>query len=149
MKRSLLALLLSAVGLAMPQVAAAETAAAPAKLPQIVTAGHPALAKVNLHAKFSSVDSVCFDFTFEGDLLDPGEILRVTPLELFPSLGGPGFGNGGAEPVAQRTLCVESSVAPDITALFADGKAKDLEVGIETGSVQIASLVVSVTGTSR
>jgi hypothetical protein len=148
-KRSLVAVvLLSTVALAAPHLAAADTAVAPAKLSQtVVTANDPALAKIKMHAKFASVDSVCFDFVFVGDLLDPGEILRVTPLQLLPSLSGPGFRNVGAEPLTERELCLDSSINPDITALFADGKDKDLEIGIETGSVRIATLLVSVTGT--
>jgi hypothetical protein len=82
MKRSLMSVLfLTAVFLLVPQVAAADTASAPARLSQtVVTVGDPALAKVNVRAKFSSVDTVCFDFTFVNDLLDPGEILLITPL---------------------------------------------------------------------
>jgi hypothetical protein len=36
-----------------------------------------------------------------------------------------------------------------VTALFTDGKEKDLEIGMQSGSVEIASLVVTVTGTPR
>jgi hypothetical protein len=59
---------------------------------------------------FSSVESVCFDFTFVNDLFDPGEILLITPLQLFPSLTGPGFENGGDAPQAERTFCADSSL---------------------------------------
>ena len=139
---------MAAVALAAPGVVAADTSSAPAKLSQkVVTVGDSALAKVNVHAKFSSVDSVCFDFTFVNDLLDPGEFLRITPLKLFPSLGGFGIQNVGSTPQAERTVCVDSSGNPDVTALFTDGRENDLEIAMESGSVQIASLVVTVTGT--
>jgi hypothetical protein len=130
-------------------VAAADTASAPARLSQtVITVGDPALAKVNVHAKFSSVDSVCFDFKFVNDLLDPGESLAITPLQLFPSLTGPASENVGSTPEAERTLCLDSAFGySDVNALFADGKDKDLEIGMQSGSVEIASLVVTVTGT--
>ena len=133
--------------------AAADSASAPARLSQSdVAVGAPVLAKVNLHAKFSSVDSVCFDFTFTGDLLDPGEIVLVTPLQVFRSLAGPAVENVGLTSEGERTLCMESALGPDdaaVAALFADGKDSDLEIGTQNGSVQIASLVVTVTGTLR
>ena len=150
MKRSLMfVLFLVVVFLVVPQVAAADTVSAPARLSHtVVTVGDPALAKVNVHAKFSSVDRVCFDFTFVNDLLDPGEFLRITPLQLFPSLTGPGFENVGSTPMAERTLCLDSAFGySNVNALFADGKDKDLEIGMQVGSVEIASLVVTVTGT--
>jgi hypothetical protein len=131
--------------------AAADSVSAPARLSQsVVAVGAPVLAKVNLHAKFSSVDGVCFDFTFTSDLLDPGEILLITPLQLWPSLSGPGFEDIGLTSQGERELCLESAFGySSAIALFGDGKDKDLEIGMQTGSVQIASLVVTVTGTLR
>jgi hypothetical protein len=151
MKHPLISLLiLAAAVLAAPQTAAADTASASARLTNtVVSGGNPALARVNVHAKFSSVDSVCFDFTFQNDLLDPGEIVLITPLQLFPSLTGGGFEDVGPGSLSERLFCYESAFQPDVTALFADGKDKDLEIGTQGGSVEIASVVVTVTGTPR
>jgi hypothetical protein len=45
-------------------------------------------------------------------------------------------------------LCLNSAFGfSDVDALFADGKDKNLEIGMQSGSVEIASLVVTVTGT--
>ena len=150
--RSLIpAALAAAAVLALPPVAAADTASATAKIAgSTVSVGNPVLAKVNLHTKFSSIDSVCFQFTFAGDLLDPGELLRITPLQLLPSEAGPGIQNVSSAPQAERTLCIDSSSS--VAGVFSDGKEKDLELAIQTGtsgSVNIASLVVTVTGTTR
>lgn len=151
MKRLLIPMILvAAAALATPAVAVADTSSAPAKLSHtVITVGDPALAKVNVHEKFSSVESVCFDMTFVNDLFDPGEILLITPLQLFPSLTGGGIENIGDAPQAERTSCLDSSFQPDETALFTDGKDKNLEFGMQNGSVQIASIVVTVTGTPR
>jgi hypothetical protein len=130
---------------ATPQVARAETAAAPAKLSQtVISVGDPALGSVNLQAKFSSVESVCFDFVFVNDLLDPGDLLLITPLAM-PSVGF-GFVNLGVTSQAERTVCV---VSPDLLALFGDGKERRLEITMRSGSVEIASILVTVTGTLR
>jgi hypothetical protein len=150
--RSLVPAVLAAVAvLALPPVAAADSASATAKIAgSTVSVGSPVLAKVNLHTKFSSIESVCFQFTFAGDLLDPGELLRITPLRLLPSEAGPGIQNVGSAPQAERTLCIDSS--SPVAGVFSDGKEKDLELAIQTGtfgSVNIASLVVTVTGTTR
>src|ERR1700682_716663 len=105
---------LAAVCLGAP--ALAEAATAPAKLKQTtVRVGDPALAAVNVHQKFVSVDSVCFAFTFSNDLLDPGDGLRITPLDLLPPLSGPGFFNPGPSSQATRTLCV---IDPAFVSLF-------------------------------
>jgi hypothetical protein len=136
---------LAGVVLCAPGLANAQTATA--RLSQsTLGVGEPALAKVNVHAKFSSVDSVCFDFTFKDDLLDPGELLRVTPLAVFPSLGGPAFFNAGAEPQATRSFCV---VDPAFVSIFADGKEHKIELAMESGSVQIDHVNVSVNGSPR
>jgi hypothetical protein len=130
---------------ATAQVARAETAAAPVKLSQTaISVGNPALGRVNIHEKFALVESVCFDFVFVNDLLDPGELLLIRPLAM-PSVGF-GFVNLGLTSQAERTVCV---IAPDLVALFADGKEKGLEISMRRGSVEIASLVVTVTGTLR
>jgi len=125
-------------------------ASAPARLSRAaVTVGAPVLAKVDVRQRFSSVDTVCFDFTFQRDLLDPADTLAITPLEVGASLSGPGFMNVGAAPQSQRTLCIPSSGDPAFGAQFADGAENELEVAMSSGSVRIESLVVTVTGTPR
>jgi len=144
----------SSLTLASPFIAPAlgqsDSASAPMRLSQsIITVGDPAIGRVNVHAKFSAVDMVCFDFTFANDLLDPGETLLITPLEVLPPLGGPGFSNVGTTSQAQRTLCLTSTFQPDLVAPFADGKEKKLQISMQTGSAQIASILVNVIGTAR
>jgi hypothetical protein len=108
-----------------------------------IRVGSPALAMVNVHSRFASVESVCFAFTFRNDLLDPGELLRVTPLALFPSMGGPAFSNAGTAPQATRTLCVAD---PDFLAIFIDGAERNIELAMESGSVEIDHVDVTVNG---
>ena len=120
----------------------------PARLSSgVVAPGHPVTARINLHERMTSVDNVCLTFTFVNDLLDPGETVVITPLQLFPSLGGFGFENPGPSAQAQRTICITTADQPDIAALFADGKDNRLQIGMTSGSVEIASLVITVTGT--
>jgi hypothetical protein len=136
---------LMVVALGAPALASAGTGTA--KLSQTTIAvGNPAVLKVNVHTKFASVESVCFAFTFKNDLLDPGEFLRVTPLSLFPSLGGPAFFNFGSEPQATRTFCL---VDPAFVSIFADGKEHKIELAMESGSVEIDHVDVTVTGSPR
>src|SRR5256885_327290 len=110
MKRSLVSLLIFAACLIAPQLAAADTASSEARLSQtVIASGDPVLARANLHQRFLSVEIVCFEFTFVNDLLDPGELLRITPLQLYPSLNGFGFEDVGPAPQSARTVCVTSS----------------------------------------
>jgi hypothetical protein len=149
-KRGRLAIAIACGFLVLPASAHAATATGTVKLSQTsVGVGDAARGKVNVHTKFASVDSVCFTFTFEGDLLDPGETLFISPLNAVSSLSGPGFSNGGTTPEAERTLCFEAAFQPDLVALFAEGKEHELEIAMQTGSVQIASLEVTVEGTPR
>jgi hypothetical protein len=115
----------------------------------VITVGDPATGRVNVHARFSSVQTVCFQFTFVNDLLDPGETLRITPLDALPSTNGPGFQNVGTTSQTQRVLCLDSAFQPDLVALFADGKERNIELSMQTGSVEISSVTVTVTGTPR
>jgi hypothetical protein len=115
----------------------------------VVDVGDTALARVNTHAKFTSVDTVCFDFTFVNDLLDPGETVVIAPLRLLPLMTGPGFSNPGTSSQATRTLCLDSASGyANVNAQFMDGKEKDLEIATRAGSVKIASIVVRITGTA-
>jgi hypothetical protein len=115
----------------------------------VITVGDPATGSVNVHARFSSVDSVCFQFTFVNDLLDPGDLLRITPLDALPPESGPGFQNGGSTSQTQRLLCLTSAFQPELVALFADGKERRVELSMDIGSVEMSSVTVSVTGTPR
>jgi hypothetical protein len=147
-KRGTLAVVIACGFLVVPASATAATATASVKLSQtFVGVGDAALGKVNVHTKFSSVDRVCFTFTFEGDLLDPGETLLISPLNAVSSVSGPGFSNRGTSSEAERTLCLEAAFQPDLVSLFADGKEHKLEITMQTGSVRIASLDVTVEGT--
>jgi hypothetical protein len=142
------ALLTLTAAIAAPGVAG--SASATMRLSQTAIAvGEPAYSRVNVHARFSSVDSVCFQFTFVNDLLDPGELLRITPLDALPAESGPGFQNVGTASLTQRQLCLQSAFQPDLVALFADGKEGGIELSMDSGSVEISSVTVTVTGTPR
>jgi hypothetical protein len=105
-----------------------------------ISVGQPALASVNVHKKFVSIEDVCFAFSFAEDLLDPGEAM------IFFS-NGPGFENIGPSAQAQRTLCFGNY--PDLANLFLDGKEKNILLEMQTGSVKVAELQVTVTGVAR
>jgi hypothetical protein len=136
------------VCLVAPRQAAADTVSAAAHLQRsTVAVGAPVLARVNLHHKFSSVDSVCFEFTFENDLLDQGDFLQIIPLELSSDHPISGFQNLGPAPQATRTLCFLGELTPDFVSIFEDGKENKIELEMEVGSVEIANLQVVVTGT--
>jgi hypothetical protein len=64
------------------------------------------------------------------------------------SLGGFGFANYGTTPRSERLICANPSETGTF-ALFADGKEKDLEIGMVSGSVQVAGLLVTVTGAPK
>jgi hypothetical protein len=143
-------LVVTLAALVLPATGKAATASAPVNLSRTtISVGEPAIGRVNVHMKFASVASVCFAFTFSGDLLDPGEELDITPLRALPSGTGPGFINDGTTPQAERTLCLSSTYQPDLVALFTDGKENGLEFSMRVGSVHIASLVVTVEGVPR
>ena len=109
--------------------------------------GNPVLASVNFGFPFVSIDGVCFQFTFSGDLFDGGDFLRVTPLNLLPSLSGPGVFNPGPAPQAVRTLCLFTAFGYEsFTSLFLDGAENRIEIGMENGSVTIANLQVIIMG---
>lgn len=61
----------------------------------------------------------CFDFSFTGDLVDPGEELSIFPDGIG---GGGGFFNGGTEPLATRTICF---VDPVVLTDIADGNRSE------------------------
>jgi hypothetical protein len=142
MKRKLLcAVACCAAALAAPELASARPTT-------LLTAAHisvgsPAVASLNQKQTYDSIDSVCFDFTFSPDTFDPGEVLRVTPLGAFPSLGGPAISNLGSTWQGVRSLCVAD---PEFTSLFLDGREPAIEFAMESGSVTIARAVVTIDG---
>jgi hypothetical protein len=143
MKRKLLcAAACAAAALAAPELANAR----PTTLLTAthISVGNPAIASLDQRQTYDSIDSVCFDFTFSPDTFDPGEVLRVTPLSAFPSLGGPAISNPSGTWQAVRSLCV---VDPEFTSLFLDGNEPAIEFAVENGSVTIARVVVRIDGT--
>jgi hypothetical protein len=109
------------------------------KAPVTVAVGAPIKAKINVRETFSSISVVCIEFQFEGDLLDPGEFLDM---DFGPALGGFGFENVGSTPQGARTICTEQ---PELLAAFLDGR-QDFEIRMESGSVTISSITVSIVG---
>jgi hypothetical protein len=146
---AMLVVLAAGISLCLPALSSAGTYTATASLSdRTVSVGHPALASVDFHSSFASIDAVCFNFTFTGDLLDSGDFLVVTPLELLPSLTGPGFFNPGLEPQSTRTLCLYNAFGYEsFTSVFLDGSADRIEIGMESGSVTIADLQIIILGT--
>jgi hypothetical protein len=109
--------------------------------------GSPVYASIDLGTSFAAIDGVCFDFSFQGDLLDPGDWLSLTPLNLLPSFSGGGFGNTGSTPQAERMICTPNSLGyGPYDSIFFDGAENNIEIGMSSGSVTIASLVISVIG---
>ena len=85
--------------------------------------------RVTFDAPLDNLQSVCLDFFFEGDLLDPGDSL------FMGDIGG--FTNVGTEPADQRTLCVAD---PSTLARFADGHQRFTVVSDQPGSFRIAQV---------
>jgi hypothetical protein len=84
-----------------------------------VSVGSPIAATVNFGKSFSSIESVCFNFHFQGDLLDPGDELAFGPFEgqntsLF------GFGNNSS-PLSDRGVCILGGVHAEVS-FFLDGQ---------------------------
>jgi hypothetical protein len=145
MKRKLLcAAACTAAALAAPELASANARPTTLLTDAYVAVGSPAIAGFNQRQTYDSVDSVCFDFTFSKDTLDPGEVLRITPLSEFDSLGGPAVSNPTTGWQGVRSLCV---VDPEFTSAFLDGSESAIEFAMENGSVTIARVVVTINGT--
>jgi hypothetical protein len=98
----------------------------------------------NVHTRFSSVGEACLDFTFADDLFGEGDSFQIT---VDGSEAG-GFFNTGGEIQSTRTLCWTPEFAPEIVALFLDGKAK-LKFSMETGSVALSSVTLTISGPRR
>jgi len=107
-----------------------------------VVVGQPISANLNFHARFASIDSACFFFTFQGDLLDPGEAITVGFRGTVDTVGQE---NVFQDPLADVAFCV----VPDVTGFldhFLDGKEK-LVLSMTNGSVKLAGLEVVIEGT--
>jgi hypothetical protein len=99
--------------------------------------GNNAVVRVVVPDRLRPVHQVCVTFHFEGDLVDPGEIVAF--------LSGGGFVNEGPTSLAERTSCFDRENQPDQTRLFADGR-QTMSVWMEEGSAYLASVDVVVTG---
>jgi hypothetical protein len=115
-----------------------------AKLPRdaTITVEHPVSANVDVHERFASISSICFDFVFQDDLLDPGDTLSIFFKKGFT--GGFGFRNVGTTPQAERTICLVAD-HDEFLARFFDGK-EQLILTMDSGSVTVASLRVTIDG---
>jgi hypothetical protein len=107
-----------------------------------VVFGQPTGANVNVHMRFASISRVCFFFTLEDDLIDPGE-----ELDISSRTGGELFGQTtpGQEPVASFATCITTGFHPK-TALFLDGKEKLILSMFDGGSVRVDRLEVVIEG---
>jgi len=99
--------------------------------------GNNAVVRVVVPDQLRPVHQVCVTFHFEGDLVDPGEIVAF--------LSGGGFVNEGATSLAERTSCFDRENQPEQTRLFTDGR-QTMSVWMEEGSAYLASVDVVVTG---
>jgi hypothetical protein len=143
MRRGLLVWGLAALAQAAPSVASAETFTALASLSHPhVSVGSPVLATVEFGFPFAVITRVCCRFTFQGDLLDPGEYMVIIASSTD---NGPGFENVFFTPQDARTVCV---IQPDQAFIpaFLDGM-EQMQLLMQNGSVTIAELHVDIDGT--
>jgi hypothetical protein len=120
----------------------------------LASADGPGQAIINVHTRFTSIDSACFDFTFDAQNgLDPGESLRITPdtwLKDNPFARGPGFVNTTSTTQFSRELCVTNfpGAPPDpFLAELVDGKQR-LALNADDGPVVVSSITVTIVGTT-
>lgn len=114
--------------------------------PTLVTVEDTARARAKFPTKFVSIERLCFAFTFEGDLLDPGDFLEYRHVGLPMSAFG--FLNVSDSPQSSRLSCLEEAAGPqhiETIALYLDGK-HTFTIEMESGSVTIGSLSVIATG---
>jgi hypothetical protein len=102
----------------------------------------PITATVNAHMRFSSVRRVCFAFTFEKDLLDPGE-----EWSLAPRVNGFEMLNASTFPISGVSFCLLPDNA--LVDRFRDGRAKLVVAMKRQGSMRIDNLDVTVRGAPR
>jgi hypothetical protein len=117
-----------------------------ARLPRdtTVSVDHPITTSFNVKTSFASISSVCLDFTFENDLLDPGDFLLVRFIDQGRVIDGGGFFNPTTSPQGARTFCYTPDF-PTIVALFLDGRER-VKLVMETGSVMLASVQLTIDG---
>jgi hypothetical protein len=110
--------------------------------PTPVSVESSAGARAKFPTKFASIETLCFNFTFEGDLLDPGDFLMI---QNTGETGSFGFLNVGLSPQSTRTICNITPFHDETLGLYLDGK-HTFTIVMESGSVTIASLSVTATG---
>ena len=94
---------------------------------------------MKLGDKYISLERLCATLHFQGDLLDPGDVIALE------FLGGVGV-NEGAPSQDQRTLC---STDPVALAVWMDGK-QDLGIFADVGtSVTISAITFEAFGTPK
>jgi hypothetical protein len=111
--------------------------------PAPVSMGSPIAATVNFGTSFSSIDSICFNFHFQSDLLDLGEELFFGPFE-GQNTSQFGFFNNSTSPVSDRVVCILGGVHAEVS-FFLDGQSS-FGIRMDAGSVIISSLRVSISG---
>jgi hypothetical protein len=150
MRAFLIAAATMLVALMLPTSSFADTFTADPHLSRsALSVGNSAIAEVDVHQQFYYVEKVCFSFTFTNDLFAPYEYIYWNPLAVDSRYGVPTMNFVGV-PEAQHTSCLTDSAVglPGVLGLFADGKER-VQVWMSLGSVEIAHLVVSITGTPR
>ncbi|MBI2076538.1 MAG: hypothetical protein HYT72_04800 [Candidatus Aenigmarchaeota archaeon] len=95
---------------------------------------------IDFGSTYSSIGSICFDFTLSSDLLDTGENLDYT---MVPAPASYSYGFVNSKNTSQSTLfgCITPSHAG--YSEFLDGKVAG-SVWMERGTVFIQSLVISL-----
>ena len=137
-----------AFGLASPSTARADTVTGVVTLSgTVVSVGNSVYASVDFGTEFTSIDMICFQFTFQDDLLDFGDELSITPLNLLPSMDGGGFLNVSGPPQSGRTICDPNAPGyGPLDSVYLDGAENQIELAMRSGSVRIASLAITVYG---
>lgn len=99
----------------------------------------PIQARIKLGQKFASLERLCVTFHFEGDLLDPGDVVSID------LIGGVGV-NPGAPSQTIRTLC---TIDPPALAVWQDGKERAGVYADVGTSVTISGLEFEAFGVPR
>ena len=99
---------------------------------------------VTVGKRFSSVELVCLDFEFSGDLVDEGDEMNISVDG--NDAGGFSLPTGWA-PQATRTFCWIPGHDTIIAAVL-DGRAK-VRLTAYTGSMRVNALSMTITGIPR
>jgi hypothetical protein len=113
-------------------------------LPAAVSPGVPVEATVSFPIDSGPYKSACFAYTFEGDLLGPGDELALT---FGSGASGPGLIAPNGEDAA-RTSCIARDAQPELVDLLSDG-AEDFTVSAVSGTFTLAGLAVSAETLTR